>query len=70
LLDVLQAVANGRIGSAYSFTFSSSADTAGQFVQWYPDFPGCDASGDQNNSGNVYGIATLELVFEIYQAVP
>ena len=47
----------------------SNADT---YVQWYPDFPGCDAAGDrQFCGGNWYGISGVVLeVFKIYQAQP
>jgi hypothetical protein len=70
LLSMYEAVANGGISSPYSFTFWSSANATGNYIQWYPDFPGCDASGDINNGNAEYGIATVVLVFEIYQAVP
>jgi len=70
LLGLFETVATGGISSAYSFTFWSSSDTAGNYVQWYPDFPGCDAAGDPNSPGAEYGIATIQLVFEIYQAIP
>jgi prepilin-type N-terminal cleavage/methylation domain-containing protein len=70
LLSLFETVANGGVSSAYSFTFWSSDDKFGKYIQWYPDFPGCDVAGDPNNLGAEYGIATVELVFEIYQAVP
>ncbi|HEV2738089.1 MAG TPA: hypothetical protein VGU66_05870 [Candidatus Elarobacter sp.] len=70
LNDLFESVASEQIGSAYTFSFSSSADTPDKYVQWYPDFAGCDAAGNVNNPGVEFGISGVELVFEIYQAVP
>ncbi len=70
LRNLFDAVASGQIGQAYRFSFSSSADTPDSYVQWYPDFAGCDAAGDSNRPGIEYGISGVELVFQIYQAVP
>jgi type II secretory pathway pseudopilin PulG len=70
LLSLFETVASGGVSSPYSFTFWSSADTPEKYIQWYPDFPGCDAAGDPNSLGAEYGIASVALVLEIYQAVP
>ncbi|MBV8726321.1 MAG: hypothetical protein JO233_00935 [Candidatus Eremiobacteraeota bacterium] len=64
------AVARGNVGLPYAFTFSSTDDVIGSYVDWYPDFPGCDAAGDSNSEQGQYGIASIELTFEIYQAQP
>jgi prepilin-type N-terminal cleavage/methylation domain-containing protein len=67
LLDLFEATAQHKIGDAYSFTFSSAMAVASGEIEWSPDFPGCDASGPL---GRQYGKVEVELLFEIYQAVP
>jgi hypothetical protein len=69
LTQLFDAIILGLPGSPYSFSFS--APTGGPSgVQWYPDFPGCDAAGDPSVPGAQFGIAMIDAVFTIYQAVP
>jgi type II secretory pathway pseudopilin PulG len=68
LEDLSQAVAFRKIGSPFMLTFSSPDVMNSSFIQWYPDFPGCDAAGDANTPGIKYGISGLVLQFEVYQA--
>ncbi|MDB5028880.1 MAG: hypothetical protein JWO66_2569 [Candidatus Eremiobacteraeota bacterium] len=70
LSAMMTALANRLIGEPFDFTYSSGDLSNATNIQWYPDFPGCDAAGDPNSSGNEYGIAGVQLVFEIYQADP
>lgn len=70
LQDLYQAVALRVIGSPFTSTYSSENATETSYVQWYPDFPGCDAAGDINSTGQEFGIAGAVLEFEIYQAEP
>ena len=69
LPQLYDSVAFGKIGAAYSFTYSDVV-SASPYLQWYPDFPGCDVGGDPTNAGLEFGNAGLSLVFEIFQAVP
>lgn len=69
LTDLFAAVAFRRVGEAYQFTFSSPSMRATDYVQWYPDFPGCDASGSYTSPAQ-YGDTGVQLVFEVYQAHP
>ena len=62
------AVVSRKIGDAELFTYSA-APTDSNTTQWYADFPGCDAAGD-TVSGNKYGIVTVQLSFEVFQAEP
>ncbi|MEA2784133.1 MAG: hypothetical protein QOF71_237, partial [Candidatus Eremiobacteraeota bacterium] len=68
LEEVRQAVANRVIGSPFTPTYSSADATDTTYVQWYPDFPGCDVAGDPSTAGPLYGISGVELTFEVYQA--
>jgi hypothetical protein len=68
LSDVYAAVAFGRIGVPYSFTYSSSDSVVLPYIQWYPDFPGCEAA-DNSPVERKYGIAGVQLSFDIYQAI-
>ncbi len=70
LPDLYNSVATGQIGDPYTFTYSGSDAITGSSVHWYPDFPGCDTVVDSPSSGRQYGIAVVELVFEVYQAMP
>jgi hypothetical protein len=70
LMNIYEAVAQNRIGAASTFSYSSPDATTLSTVQWYPDFPGCDASGDPNAPAARYGSATVLLAFEVYQAIP
>jgi prepilin-type N-terminal cleavage/methylation domain-containing protein len=67
LLDLFEAVAQQRVGDAYTFTYSSARANSSLDIVWSPDFPGCDVSGP---FGRQYGIVSLELIFEVYQALP
>ncbi|MBV8582015.1 MAG: hypothetical protein JOZ86_15435 [Candidatus Eremiobacteraeota bacterium] len=67
LAEIYDAVAQRRIGSEYSFTFSADEALSQSQVQWYPDFPGCDAA-DLLGEGQ-FGIAGVALVFEVFQRV-
>ncbi len=66
LTAAYNAVQNGEIGAAQVFTYSG--DVPAGPLQWYADFPGCDASGDPNASASEYGLASLSIEFKIYQA--
>ncbi|MDQ6943741.1 MAG: hypothetical protein M3169_14675, partial [Candidatus Eremiobacteraeota bacterium] len=70
LEDFSIAVAYRLIGSPSTSTYSSENATRNSYVQWYPDFPGCDAAGDPNSLGREFGISGAVLEFEIYQAEP
>jgi prepilin-type N-terminal cleavage/methylation domain-containing protein len=70
LAELFEAIALRSPGSEYSFTFSSSNANSTASVQWYPDFPACDVAGDPVFPGVQYGYVTVQLVFEIYQAMP
>jgi hypothetical protein len=71
LSDMYQAVAERVIGSPYSFTYFSPDATSGSYVQWYPDFPGCDAAANVGDPSRYqYGNAGVLLVFQIFQATP
>lgn len=68
--QIYDAVARGLIGQPYTFTYSSSDAGAPKYIQWHPDFAGCDAAGDPNNNAfaQEYGNAGVSLMFEIFQA--
>jgi len=66
LSDLFEAVAMRLVDNPYTFTYSSTSAISGD-IQWDPDFPACDVSGA---FGTKYGMVTLELLFEIFQAVP
>ncbi|MEA2719590.1 MAG: hypothetical protein QOJ39_1454 [Candidatus Eremiobacteraeota bacterium] len=68
--DMFASVAFGRIGTAYSFTYSASSAQPDSYITWFPDFPGCDAAGNMSGTGVAYGDVTALIVFEIYQAIP
>lgn len=68
LQQLYDAVARQQIGAPYTFTYSDPA--ASNFILWSPDFPGCDRSGDSDQPPARYGVAGVNLVFEIYQSVP
>lgn len=66
--DVFDAVSMRSLGAPYQFTFSAENAADSPLIAWYPDFAGCDASGDLTYP-HQYGIAAVALVFEIFQAV-
>lgn len=70
LQDLYQTVASRLIGLPADFAYSAQNAAASSYVQWYPDFAGCDAAGDVNSVGRQYGIAGALLDFEVYQAEP
>ncbi len=68
LQGLYSAVALGKVGSIYTFTYSSPEASSITHTSWYPDFPGCDVAGDPNAPGQEYGIAGVNLQFEVFQA--
>lgn len=69
LAELYAAVALQSVGTPYVFTNNILVPST-SFVQWYPDFPGCDAAGDSNTPPVEYGVSGVELVFDIFQAAP
>ena len=71
LLDMSESVATQRVGAVESFTYSVPNVSPTDFIGWFADFPGCDVAGNVGGSpSKQYGIAQVELVFEIFQATP
>jgi hypothetical protein len=71
LADLFSALANGIIGFPFITMYFASDTTAGKYVQFHPDFAGCDAAGDATFPGVVeYGDAGVTLLLEVYQTVP
>jgi prepilin-type N-terminal cleavage/methylation domain-containing protein len=68
LSELWNAMARHLISPAYMFTFSSAGGS--NDIQWFPDFPGCDAVGDPNVQANQFGNVTVVFDFEVYQATP
>ena len=68
-LQLYDAVARQESGTPYTFTYSIPV-AASDFILWSPDFPGCDQSGDSDQPPARYGVAGVNLVFEVYQAAP
>ncbi len=68
LQNLYDAVASRVIGLPSIATYSSSEATNSSYVQWYPDFPGCDVAGDPSIPGHQYGISGAVLQFEVFQA--
>jgi prepilin-type N-terminal cleavage/methylation domain-containing protein len=66
LLDFFDAVAQRRIGDADVFRFSA-VNVGDSAVQWYPDFPACDAVGASPFGTAQYGRVTVAVSFEIFQ---
>lgn len=70
LADLYNATVTRQIDAPYSFTYSSSDATSGTQLEWFPDFAGCDAAADPLFVGGEFGIAGVQLLFEVYQAMP
>ena len=70
LAELYGAVVGRSVGSPFTFTYYSNSAAPGSTTQWYPDFAGCDVAGDSASPGIEYGIAGVQLSFEIYQASP
>jgi hypothetical protein len=68
LAELIAAIADRRIGTDYVFGYSLPGAQMGSYITWYADFPGCDTAGDPNSPGAEYGLVTLGLTFEVYQA--
>jgi hypothetical protein len=69
LPQMFEAVANHNVGDVQMFTFSAASITVPDEIVWFPDFPGCDVSGEAYAPAQ-YGVVQVELVFEIFQARP
>ncbi len=67
-IGFFEAVARGRVGTAFTFTYSSADATSTTHTVWYPDFPGCDVAGDTLFAGHEYGFTGVQLQFEVFQA--
>jgi prepilin-type N-terminal cleavage/methylation domain-containing protein len=67
--EIYDTVARRITGEPYMFTYSGNASTTSSYIQWHPDFAGCDAAGDATNTSAIeYGNAGVSLVFEVFQA--
>jgi type II secretory pathway pseudopilin PulG len=67
--DLIAAIALRTTGSDYTFTYFSSGARLEPNINWFPDFPGCDAVGDPYIGDPQYGYSAVTLEFEIYQRV-
>jgi prepilin-type N-terminal cleavage/methylation domain-containing protein len=70
LAQLYGAILLGLSGTPYFFTYSAGVVGGPDGIGWYPDFPGCDAAADPNFPGAQYGIVTVDVVFQIFQAAP
>ena len=70
LLGLINTIAERNVGSDYRFNYFAKTAQSGVHVNWFPDFPGCDAVGDPNVPDPQYGYSAVTLEFEIYQQVP
>ena len=68
MLALFEAIARSEVGDPYTFTYSSPDAASSDPIQWYPDFPGCDVSGRNAPDEKQYGMVSVSLVFEVYQA--
>jgi hypothetical protein len=68
--DMIAAVSLQESGSPMNVTYSSSSATGATPIVWFPDFPGCDNVGDLGVPQQQYGEVMVEIVFDVYQAVP
>jgi len=66
--QMIASLSSGDVGSVEFFTYFDS--NAASAAAWNADFPGCDSSGDPDNSENHYGIVAVGMTFQIYQAAP
>ena len=66
--ELFEAIARREVGDPYTFTYSSLDAASSDPIQWYPDFPGCDVSGAPTPPAKQYGMVSVSLVFEVYQA--
>ncbi|HTD36111.1 MAG TPA: hypothetical protein VK669_01260 [Candidatus Limnocylindrales bacterium] len=69
LLSLINAIAERNIGPDFRFSYFATNAQAGVNINWFPDFPGCDAVGDPNVPDPQFGYSAVTLEFEIYQRV-
>jgi prepilin-type N-terminal cleavage/methylation domain-containing protein len=69
LSNLVQTIARKETGTPYSFTYFTENAVAGDFVNWFPDYPGCDAVGDPNISDPQFGYSSVTLIAEIFQRI-
>jgi len=68
--QMYDAVAERIIGTPTTFTYSSKDATPATYIQWHPDFPGCESLYESSPGEGEYGNVGVTLIFEIFQAVP
>lgn len=64
------AVAERVIGTPATFTYSSRDAAPATYIQWHPEFPGCESFYEGSPGEGEYGNVGVTLIFEIFQAVP
>lgn len=68
--QLYDAVAKRVIGMPTTFTYSSKDATPSMYIQWHPEFPGCESLYEGSPGEGQYGNLGVALFFEIFQAVP
>ena len=69
LAELYDSLASERIGAPSAFLYASQSLSPGATIQWYPDFPGCDAAGDPEFESG-FGISGIQITFQVYQSRP
>jgi hypothetical protein len=69
LTEMIDTISRSKSGTPYSFTFSSIDALPSSNITWLPDFPGCDNVSNAPSSGTEYGNVSVQLSFEVFQAI-
>jgi hypothetical protein len=67
LNQLIDAIGRHEVGPDYRFHYFSSDARVGATINWFPDFPGCDAVGDPGILDPQFGYSAVTLEFEVYQ---